>query len=57
VTPSLLSAGERFDDRALAVIDHLGEDGAPASGIVAGQRWSGLVDPATLAGWTSTICK
>jgi beta-phosphoglucomutase-like phosphatase (HAD superfamily) len=52
VTPSLMSAGERFDERVLAVIDHLGEDGAPASGFAAGSVWHGRVDPLTLREWS-----
>ncbi len=52
VTPSLMSAGERFDARALAVIDHLGEDGAPASGFAPGGAWLGRVDPLTLREWS-----
>lgn len=51
VTPSLMSAGERFDERALAVIDGLGEAGAPASGFAAGSAWRGWVDPGTLHRW------
>jgi beta-phosphoglucomutase-like phosphatase (HAD superfamily) len=55
VTPSLMSAGERFDARALAVIDHLGEDGAPASGFAPGGAWHGQVDPLTLRQWSHSV--
>ena len=51
VTASLMSAGERFDNRALAVLDHLGEAGAPASGMVAGNAWRGQVDLQALHHW------
>ncbi|RZU02343.1 HAD-IA family hydrolase [Rivibacter subsaxonicus] len=51
VTPSLLAADAPFDERALAVIDHLGEDGAAAGGIALGRPWRGVLGPATLAAW------
>ena len=50
VTRSEYFRDDRFD-RALAVLDGLGEPGAPAAGRAADLAWSGVVDLDTLEAW------
>lgn len=52
VTTGAYTGHETFDG-ALAVLDGLGEPGAPGAGTVRGAPWSGLVDLARLDHWTA----
>ncbi len=52
VTPGVYTLDEAFDP-AWALLDSLGEPDQPARGRVAGQAWSGVVDPQALRGWVA----